>query len=260
MIKILKYSFYDLMRSRWSYVYFTFYLVLGFVLLFLNNDVDKAIITLMNIIIVLTPLIGTIFGVMYYYNSKEFTELLLAQPIKRNTIFMGQYLGISISLTLSLILGLGIPFVMYGLFMSSAIFDFTLLLVVGTLLNFIFVALAFNIALSNENKIKGFGYAILMWLFLAVIYDGVFLITLVMLNEYPLDKFALLATMFNPIDLSRILILLKLDISALLGYTGAVFKKFFGTNWGLMLSIAVMLLWILLPVWRIKGKLRKKDF
>ena len=248
------------MRSRWSYVYFAFYLALGFVLLFLNNDVNKAIITLMNIIIVLTPLIGTIFGVMYYYNSKEFTELLLAQPIKRNTIFMGQYLGISISLTLSLILGLGIPFLLYGLFMSSAIFDFTLLLVVGTLLNFIFVALAFNIALSNENKIKGFGYAILMWLFLAVIYDGVFLISLVMFNEYPLDKFALITTMFNPIDLSRILILLKLDISALLGYTGAVFKSFFGTNLGLVMSFVVMFLWVLLPVWRIKGKLKRKDF
>jgi len=260
MIKILKYSFFDLMRSRWSYVYFAFYLSLGFVLLFLNNDINKAIITLMNIIIVLTPLIGTIFGVMYYYNSKEFTELLLAQPIRRNTIFMGQYLGISISLTLSLILGLGIPFLIYGLFRSSAIFDFTLLLVVGTLLNFIFVALAFNIALSNENKIKGFGYAILMWLFLAVIYDGVFLISLVMFNEYPLDKFALLTTMFNPIDLSRILILLKLDISALLGYTGAIFKQFFGTNLGLFMSFLVMILWVLFPVWRIKRKLKKKDF
>jgi Cu-processing system permease protein len=248
------------MRSRWSYVYFAFYLLLGFVLLFLNNDVNKAIITLMNIIIVLTPLIGTIFGVMYYYNSKEFTELLLAQPIKRNTIFMGQYLGISISLTLSLILGLGIPFLMYGLFMSSAIFDFTLLLVVGTLLNFIFVALAFNIALSNENRIKGFGYAILLWLFMAVIYDGVFLISLVMFNEYPLDNFALISSMVNPIDLSRILILLKLDISALLGYTGAVFKKFFGTNFGLIISFLVMFLWILLPVWRIKRKLKRKDF
>ena len=42
------------------------------------------------------------------------------------------------------------------------------------------------------------GYAILMWLFLAVIYDGVFLISLVMFNEYPLDKFALLTTMFRP--------------------------------------------------------------
>jgi Cu-processing system permease protein len=260
MFKILKYSFYDLMRSRWSYVYFAFYLALGFVLLFLNNDINKAIITLLNIIIVLTPLIGTIFGVMYYYNSKEFTELLLAQPIKRSKIFMGQYLGISISLTLSLVLGLGIPFLMYGLFRSTAIFDFGLLLVVGSFLNFIFVALAFNIALSNVNKIKGFGYAILMWLFLAVIYDGLFLISLVMFDEYPLDKFSLIATMFNPIDLSRILILLKLDISALLGYTGAVFKKFFGTNFGFIISFAVMILWIILPVWRINMKLRKKDF
>ncbi len=248
------------MRSRWSYVYFAFYLALGFVLLFLNNDMNKAVITLMNIIIVLTPLIGTIFGVMYYYNSKEFTELLLAQPIKRSTIFTGQYLGISISLTLSLILGLGIPFLLYGLFMSSAIFEFALLLVVGMLLNFIFVALAFNIALSNENRIKGFGYAILMWLFLAVIYDGVFLISLVVFNEYPLDKFALFTTMFNPIDLSRILILLKLDISALLGYTGAVFKKFFGTDLGFFLSLAVMSLWVVFPVWRIRTKLKRKDF
>lgn len=256
----MKYSFYDLMRSRWSYVYFAFYLALGFMLLFLNNDVNKAVITLMNIIIVLTPMIATIFGVMYYYNSKEFTELLLAQPIRRDTIFMGQYLGISISLTLSLVLGLGLPFALYGLFRSAAIFDFLLLLVTGALLNFIFVALAFWIALSNENRIKGFGYAILLWLFMAVIYDGIFMILLVLFNEYPLDRFALVATTVNPIDLSRILILLKLDISALLGYTGAVFKKFFGTDLGLMLSLGAMFLWVAIPVWSIKRNLRQKDF
>ena len=214
----------------------------------------------MNIIIVLTPLIGTIFGVMYYYNSREFTELLLAQPINRKKIFMGQYLGISISLTLSLVLGLGIPFMLYGLFKSTAIFNFGLLLVVGSFLNFIFVALSYNIALSTENKIKGFGYAILMWLFLAVIYDGVFLISLVMFDEYPLDKFSLIATMFNPIDLSRILILLKLDISALLGYTGAVFKQFFGTHFGLIVSIIMLSIWVVLPVFRIVSKSAKKDF
>ena len=260
MLKILKYSFYDLMRSRWSYVYFLFYLLLGFVLLFLNNDTSKAVITLLNIIIVLTPLIGTVFGVMYYYNSREFTELLLAQPLKRTTIFLGQYIGVSLSLTLSLVLGLGIPFILYGIFQSTAIFNFLSLLLVGAFLTFIFVALAFNIALSNENKIKGFGYAILLWLFLAVIYDGLFLISLVLLQEYPLDKFSLIATMFNPIDLSRILILLKLDISALLGYTGAVFQQFFGTSLGMLTSFSVLLLWIVLPVWRIMYTSKKKDF
>ncbi len=260
MFKILKYSFYDLMRSRWSYVYFFFYLALGFVLFFLNNDLGKAIITLMNVIIVLTPLIATIFGVMYYYNSREFTELLLAQPLNRTKIFMGQYLGISLSLTLSLVLGLGIPFVFYGIFRSAEVFDFILLLLIGAFLNFIFVALAFNIALSNENKIKGFGYAILLWLFLAVIYDGLFLSFLLVFAEYPLDKFSLAATFFNPIDLSRILILLKLDISALLGYTGAIFNKFFGNHTGLLISLVSLCLWVFLPVLRMRAKLRKKDF
>ena len=248
------------MRSRWSYVYFLFYLLLGVVLLFLNNDLSKAVITLMNVIIILVPLIGTIFGVMYYYNSREFTELLLAQPIKRSSIFLGQYFGVATSLSMSLIVGLGVPFVFYGIFNSSAIWDFSLLLITGGFLTFIFTALAFVIALSNENRIKGFGYAILLWLFMAVIYDGIFLMSLLYFEDYPLDKFSLVATMFNPVDLSRVLILLKLDISALLGYTGAVFQKFFGTNFGLILSIIMLSLWVIVPtlfIWRIA---KRKDF
>lgn len=260
MIKILKYSFYDLMRSRWSYVYFLFYLLLGFVLLFLNSELSKAVITLMNIIIVLVPLIGTIFGVMYFYNSKEFTELLLAQPIKRSSIFFGQYLGVAGSLTMSLVLGLGIPFALYGLLESNVIWDFFLLLITGAFLTMIFTVLAFNIAISNENKIMGFGYAVLLWLFLAVIYDGLFLLSLLAFEQYPLDNFSLIATIFNPIDLSRTLILLKLDISALLGYTGAIFKQFFGTRPGVIMSLVMLALWTLIPIWRLGYKSRKKDF
>lgn len=260
MLKILRYSFYDLIRSRWSYVYLGFYLLLGFVLLFLNNDISKAIITLLNIILVLTPLIGTIFGVMYYYDSQEFTELLLAQPLKRSSIFLGQYLGISISLTLSLVFGLGIPFALYGLFYSATIWNFISLLASGTFLTFIFVALAFYTALKNQNKIKGFGYAILIWLFMAVIYDGMFLILLAYFHDYPLDKFALGGVMFNPIDISRILILLQLDISALLGYTGAVFKQFFGTATGMVISIFVLSSWVALPLYFIFLRSDKKDF
>ncbi|MBT7896970.1 MAG: ABC transporter permease [Flavobacteriales bacterium] len=260
MFKILKYTFYDIIRSRWSLAYFFFYLILGFVLLFLNNDISKALITLMNIVLVLTPLIGTIFGVMYYYSSIDFTKLLLAQPIKRSKIFLGQYLGVVSSLTLSLVFGLGIPFIIYGLSVSSAIFDFILLLISASFLNLIFVALAYIISLYNENKIKGFGYSILIWLFLAIIYDGLFLILLVFFNEYPLDKLSLLAITLNPIDLSRILILLKLDISALLGYTGAMFKQFFGTSQGVFYSSLILIIWTLIPLSVIISTSNKKDF
>lgn len=260
MLKILKYSFYDLIRSRWSYIYLIFYLLLGFVLLFLNNDIGKAVITLMNIIIVLVPLISTIFGIMYYYDSQEFTELLLALPIKRSSIFLGQYLGVSLSLSMSLIIGLGIPFICYGLFESNIIWDFVLLIIIGTFLTLIFSAISYNIGLLNENKIKGFGFSILVWLFLAVIYDGIFLTILMIFGDYPLENITLIGTLLNPIDLSRILILLKLDISALLGYTGAVFKKFFGGTTGVFLSFLILLIWTCFPILAIYRTARKKNF
>lgn len=260
MLNILRYSFFDLMRSRWSYFYFGFYLVLSFALLFLNSSLPKAVITLMNMIIILTPLIGTVFGVMYFYSSREFTELLLAQPVKRSTLFLGQYLGIAGSLSLSLILGLGIPFLIYGVFQSGEILNFLFLLIDGALLTFAFVAIAFIISLYHDNRIKGFGYAILVWLFFAVIYDGLFLVSLLIFEEYPLDTFSLVATMLNPVDLSRILILLKLDISALLGYTGAVFQQFFGTGWGLFLSAASLVAWVVIPMSIMLRMSRKKDF
>ncbi len=260
MLKILKYVGFDLLRSRWTYIYCSFFLLISLSLLFLSNDLSKVVISLMNVVLLIVPLIATMFGVMYYYNSREFIELLLAQPIKRTHIFIGQYLGIAGSLSISLVIGIGLPFLIYGIFNSTEIWNFMILMVTGVFLSFIFSAIALMIALKNENRIKGFGLAILVWLFLAVIYDGIFLLGLIWLNDYPLDKFAIAGSVLNPIDLSRILILLKLDISALMGFTGAVFQKFFGTALGMSAAVSVLFAWIGIPLWRIKSISQSKDF
>jgi Cu-processing system permease protein len=230
------------------------------VLLYLGNDVSRAIVSLMNITFILTPLIGTIFGVMNFYNSREFIELLLAQPIPRKRIFMGMYFGISLSLSLSLLTGMGLPFVLYGIFVSGYTTSLLILLLSGVFMTFIFTGMAFYIALVNENKLKGFGISILVWLFMAFIYDGIFLLFLLLLQDYPLQKFAIAMSLFNPIDLSRILIMLQLDISALMGYTGAVFNKFFGNNTGMLISISALACWVVIPLLLILKKSAKKDF
>ena len=214
----------------------------------------------MNIILILVPLIASIFGVMYYYNSREFTELLLAQPIKRTNIFLGQYIGLAVSLSSSLLFGLGIPFLVFGIFRSSEIWNFIILIVTGIFLTFIFSAISFLVALKNENRLKGFGIVIFLWMFMAIIYDGLFLLSLIVFKEYPLETISLILSMLNPIDLSRILILLKLDISALMGYTGAVFRKFFGTDTGLLLSTLILIMWTVLPVWAIVRVSGRKNF
>ncbi len=260
MLKIFKYSFFDLIRSRWSLIYLLFFAITATSLLYMSNDVGRAIASLMNVIIILCPLIGIMFGIMYYYNSREFVELLLAQPITRKSIILGQYLGLSVSLLLSFVIGLGVPFLFFGILGSVALTNFVVLLLAGALLTFTFVALAFVIAVSNENKIKGFSLAIVLWLFMAVLYDGLFLLSLFIFEDYPLDKFSLLLTMLNPIDLSRILVMLQLDISALLGYTGAVFNKFFGTQLGFLIAVSCGLLWILVPVFAVVRLSKNKDF
>lgn len=260
MFKVLKYSFYDLIRSRWTYIYTIFYLLLTLSLFWLSADISKVIITLMNVVLVLVPLIATIFGVMYYYNSRDFVELLLSQPIGRIQVFLGQYLGVALSLSGSLLIGIGIPFLFYGIFNSAEIWNYTTLMVVGILLSMIFSAISFLVALSFENKIKGFGLAIFIWLFLAIIYDGLLLLLLAMFSDYPLENLALGATMTNPIDLSRVLILLKLDISALMGYTGAVFQKILGSPAGMATSFAMLILWVILPLWGMKKVALHKDF
>jgi Cu-processing system permease protein len=237
-----------------------FYLLTALSLLFLSNDLSRVIVSLMNIIIVLTPLIGMMLGTMYYYNTRDFAELLLAQPIQRKSVFLGQYLGLSLSMTLSFLVGLGIPFIAYGVLISAQIWNFSMLLLVGVLLTMVFTALAFLVASRFENKIKGFGVAIVMWLFLAVIYDGLFLLSMIVFEAYPLENVALGITLFNPIDLSRILIMLKLDISALLGYTGAVFNKFFGTSLGMMVSLGALVLWVWVPLGLFLRVVKHKDF
>ena len=260
MIRILKYSFYDLIRSWWIYLYFGFFLLFTTALFVLGYDVSKVVISLTNVILLFCPLIATMLGVMYYYNSREFIELLLAQPIKRRDIFLGQYFGLALSLSGSLLVGIGVPFLVYGIVGSPEIWNFSILLLVGVMLSFAFSAVAYLIALRNENRLIGFALAIMTWLFFAVIYDGIFLLLLSFFKEYPLDSFAIGASLFNPIDLSRILILLKLDISALLGFTGAVFNKFFGSWLGMLLSFGVLALWVIVPITLINRISRSKDF
>lgn len=260
MYKIIKYSFFDLIRSRWAMFYGVFFFLFTSVLLAFSTDLSRVIVSLMNVVLILCPLIATMFGAMYYYNTAEFRELLLAQPIRRRSIFLGQFIGLSLSLILSLLVGIGIPFVAYGIFASAHIWNFFSLIVIGIVLSTIFSALAYLIAIVNSNHIRGFGIAILVWLFFALIYDGIFLVLLSVFREYPLEKASLAGSLFNPIDLARIVILLKLDISALMGYTGAVFNKFFGTFSGMLIACVALLLWMVIPGLMIHRVSVRRDF
>ena len=134
-----------------------------------------------------------------------------------------------------------------------------MMLIIGSLITLVFVALAFLSSILTRDKAKGIGIAIMGWLYFALLFDGLILYLLFQLSDYPIEKAMIVVTAFSPIDLARIQILLHLDVSAMMGYTGAIFKDFFGTSVGLLISFLLLCLWVIVPFFISLFKFKNKD-
>ena len=254
MIRIAKYVMYDILRNRFVMVYTLFLLLVTLSMFSLDSDPGKAILSLLNIILLVVPLVSIIFTTIHFFNSYEFIELLLSQPVNRKTIFFAEFVAISVALSVAYLIGVALPMLLINLTDSSAY-----LILAGLLLTFVFVALAFAASVTTRDKAKAIGITLLFWFYFTLIYDGLILYVIYSFSDYPLEKVTLTLVSLNPIDLARIIILLKLDLSALMGYTGAFYKNFFGSNLGILYSFLFLTGWTLVPLLLAMRKFVRKD-
>jgi Cu-processing system permease protein len=254
MLKLSRYVLYDILRSKVVIAYTLFLLVVSCSLFQLEENHSKAILSLLNIVLIVVPLISMIFTTIHYYNSYEFIELLLSQPLSRTRILLSEYSGVSLSLLSAFFIGVGLPVLMFA-------FDETgmALLFTGAALTMVFTSIAFLAAVKARDKARGIGAALLLWFYFALIYDGLILLILFAFSDYPMEKFTLLLSALNPVDLGRIFIMLKMDVSALMGYTGALYKDFFGSGMGVFFTAGIMLLWATVPLWLAVRSFKGKD-
>lgn len=254
MNRIVKIILQDILKNKIVVIYTLVLALLSWSAFSLEDNITKGLLTVLNIVLFTVPLVSVLFATIYLYNSSEFIELLLSQPIKRKKIWNSLFLGLSISMTLAFFVGAGIPLLVY----SPDAVGF-MMITIGCLISVVFVALAFLSAIITRDKAKGIGIAILVWLYFALLFDGIVLFLLFQLSDYPIENAMVAITALSPIDLARIQILLHLDVSAMMGYTGAIFKDFFGTQIGLLISFLLLLLWIAIPYLISLVKFRKKD-
>jgi Cu-processing system permease protein len=254
MKKIIKYVIIDILRNKIMLAYTLFLLLISLSVFNLEDNAAKGLLSLLNIILIIVPLVSILFSAIYIYNSAEFLELLVSQPLKRKTIWLSVFTGLAVSLAVAFFVGAGIPILLY-----EATATGFMMLGTGLLLSVIFVAIAMFAAVKTRDKAKGIGITILLWLYFSLLFDGLVLFLLFQFADYPLEKAMVGVSILNPIDLSRILILLKMDVSALMGYTGAIFKNFFGTHTGVILSFLILVIWVVLPTWLSLRTFNRKD-
>jgi Cu-processing system permease protein len=254
MNKVTKYVLYDIIRNRFIMGYTLLLAAVSLSFFSFDSDPNKGLLSLLNIILMVVPLVSIIFSTIHFYNSYEFIELLSAQPLSRRSIFLSEYIGVAASLSLAFLIGVGIP---------TMIFEGTergiILIISGLMLTLSFVSLAFLAAVITRDKAKGMGLALIIWFYFALVYDGLVLGILFSFSDYPLEKVMLVLTALNPTDLARIMVLMKMDISALMGFTGAVFQDFFSTDYGLIIALSVLMVWVIWPVALATRIFRKKD-
>lgn len=259
-LKVLRYELQNVRRSRGVAVYALLLLGLTDALLRFGGGGPRAVLSLMNVVLIFVPLVSVVFGTMYLYASREFVELLLAQPVARRSLFAGLYGGLALPLGLGFLLAVGLPFLWHGALGGGATGPLLVLLGTGALLTLIFVALAFLVALLIEDRAKGLGLAIVLWLAATAAYDAALLFVVAAFGDYPLEAPLLGLTLLNPVDLGRVLLLLRFDTAALMGYTGAVFQRFLGSAAGTLLAAAALALWLALPLALGQRRFGRKDF
>ena len=254
MNKIARFILFDILKNKIVIFYTILLFIISWSVLGLENNYTKATLSLLNVVLLVVPLVSIIFSTIYVYNSSQFIELLLSQPVSRIKVWFNIFLGLSTALVFAFLIGCGIPILLY----SSIETGFSLI-IIGVLLSIIFTSFAMLSAISSRDRAKGIGISIFIWLFFSIIYDGILLILMFQFADYPIEGIMATLAGLNPVGLSRIFVLLQLNISAMLGYSGAIFQQVFGSGGGMGISMLILLIWAIVPFVLSLIQFNKKD-
>ena len=255
MLHISKFIIGDLVRNKILIVYFLFLSIIGWGIFLMESQPEKAQLLLLQVTLIVVPIFSIVFSAIYFYSSKEFILLLLSQPVDRKVIINGQYLSLIWAFTVAYLMGIGLPLIIFYPIASSY-----LLIMSGALLTIIFSSIALFIGVYFQDKAKGLGVVILLWAFFAFIFDGLLLLFMYQLGDYPIERWVMILTLFNPIDVARITVIMQTDISAMMGLSGAVFRKVFGNDFSIILLLINLIMWSIVPFLLAKRRFIKMDF
>ncbi|HOY13202.1 MAG TPA: ABC transporter permease [Saprospiraceae bacterium] len=245
----------DLLKNKAIFIYGSLLAVLGWGMFLIESQPEKTILALLQITLIVVPLMTGIFATIYYYNSAEFVQLLLIQPLRRSSIIWGIFAGLTSGFVLSFLVGIGLPLLLF--YPTTASIH---LILSGIFLSVIFTGLALLVSTHQQDKARSIGFVLLLWIFFTFIFDGILLWTMYQLADYPIEKSILFVTFLNPVSVARTLVVMQTEAAALLGLSGAIFQDFFGSLKGSFIAILALIIWGVIPYLFIKRKFLTRDF
>ena len=148
MNKLVKYVCADILRNRIVIGYTAFLLLISMSVFSLEDNASKGLLSLLNVVLIIVPLVSVIFSTIYVYNSAEFIELLVSQPLRRKQLWSSLFIGLAGSLSLAFLIGVGIPLIVFDATATA-----WMMTGMGMILTVIFVAIAMLAAVATRPSI-----------------------------------------------------------------------------------------------------------
>lgn len=205
------------------------------------------LVSLVSLSTYIIPIISLILGHDLIVGEVEGKTLglILTLPVSRFEIYIGKFLGQSLSIITVITLGLGmiIPFMLYaGGF--SILKDLIVFILSANLLGLSFLSIAQLCSTITNERVKSIGLSLFFWFFFVLIFDLILVGLLVSTKGHFDGKLFSFLLFLNPTDIFRIVNLF--DIEKAKGSFGLITLA--KGNYYLVSAYIGYIAWIVIPL------------
>lgn len=258
-------------RSRWTQVFAAVFAALalavaasGYILSGGSGvqDFARTAASLIQLILLLTPLTSVVIGVLTLAPERGSAELLFSQPVSRRTILLGRLLGLFAALAGAQALGLGAAgLVIFSRSGEVGAAGYAVLFLAAMMLTAIFLGLSALIASGGVgHRARALAVALIAWFVSVALFDVAALGVASILPSGAASRVLISAVLVNPIDAVRTGTLLAIQGTTAFGAASLAFLRFTRGPAGAAGLLALStILWITVPAALACRRLEKAD-
>ncbi len=247
----------DKLKSRWVIVIATGFAAFTIVISYFGGatsgvaglrGMDATIASLTSLVTYFIPILALTLGggIIADERDKGTLEIYLSSPISVGEFIAGKFLGLSIALAISTLVGLGISGVVLLLSPGvKALSSYLVFMLNSVILGLIFLSVSFLVSIIFNERARVIAFTVFIWLFFAVLYDlGLVGLLIITKGAVGNEVFSALLVL-NPVDVYRILNFLSIgELKVFLGLATVEMPAYMKTP----VLWVISLIWVALPL------------
>ncbi len=215
------------------------------------QDFARTAASLVQLVLLLTPLLALLGGVLALLPEPGAGELLFSQPLARRSILLGKMTGLLLALIAAQAVGFGAAGAVVLWHAGwEGLAGFAALGFGAAILTAIFVGIAALLAagMPGRRRARALAAALVVWFGAVILFDVIALGAASLLPSGPASRLLIVAVLLNPVDAVRTGALLGSQGTTAFGAASLAFFRFTGGAGGAALWIGASLaFWIALP-------------